>query len=330
MLKIWTIMICVSLAAPATGQQIAAPEPQTGEISGTVVDVNDDIIPGAIVDLDGPLGEHRTSVASDNGSYGFRELKPGMTYHVTISANGFVKWTSPAIVLNPGQFEFLTGSRLEIAGGVTSVTVFASPDQIAVEQVKIEEQQRVFGFIPNFYVVYDSNPAPLTTKLKFKLALRADTDPVTFIGVAFLAGIDQAANTPDYVLGAKGYGQRFGAIYAGGFTDIMFGGAILPSLLHQDPRYYYQGTGTNRSRALHAIASPFVCKGDNGRRQPNYSTIGGDLVSASISNAYYPATNRGAGLVFSNVLINTAEREVADLVQEFVLRKFTPGTKNRN
>jgi hypothetical protein len=76
----------------------------------------------------------------------------------------------------------------------------------------------------------------------------------------------------------------------------MIGGAILPSLLHQDPRYFYQGTGTKKSRALHALSNSFVCKGDNGRRQPNYSSIGGDLASAAISNAYYPASNRGVGL----------------------------------
>ncbi len=295
MLKIWAIMICVSLAAPATGQQITAPAPQTGSISGTVIDVNGDIISGAIVDLDGPLGEHRTSVANDSGSYEFRYLTPGISYHVAISANGFVKWTSPAVVLNPGQSVFLTDSWLEIAGGVTSVTVSASPAQIAVEQVKLEEQQRVFGIIPNFYVVYDANPAPLTTKLKFSLALKASIDPVTFLGMGFLAGINQAADTPDFGQGAKGYGQRFGAAYTDGLTDIMIGGAIFPSLLHQDPRYFYQGTGTKKSRTFHALSSPFICKGDNGQWQPNYSSVGGDLVSGAISNAYYPTTKSRSG-----------------------------------
>jgi len=85
----------------------------------------------------------------------------------------------------------------------------------------------------------------------------------------------------------------------------MIGGAILPSLLHQDPRYFYQGTGTTKSRVLHAVSFPFICRGDNGRLQPNYSTIGGDLGSAAIANAYYPASNRGLGLFFGNFLIGT-------------------------
>ncbi len=255
---------------------------QAGSISGTVTDVNDDIIPGAIIVLEGPdKGARRTAVADDKGAFQIGDLKPGITYRVTISAKGFINWISPDILLSPGQQLFLTDNKLKTSGLVTSVTVYSSPVQIATEQVKVEEQQRVFGIIPNFYVVYDPNPAPLTTKLKFKLALRAATDPATFVGVGFFAGIDQAAHTPNFVEGAKGYGQRYGADYTDGFTDIFIGGAILPSLLHQDPRYFYQGTGTKKSRALHAILSPFICKGDNGRLQPNISSVGGDLAAGA-------------------------------------------------
>jgi hypothetical protein len=107
----------------------------------------------------------------------------------------------------------------------------------------------------------------------------------------------------------------------------MIGGAILPSVLHQDPRYFYQGAGTKKSRALHALSSPFVCRGDNGRPQPNYSTVGGDLAAAAISNAYYPASNRGAGLFLGNFLINTGQRAASNLAQEFILRRLTPKAK---
>jgi len=138
-----------------------------------------------------------------------------------------------------------------------------------------------------------------------------------------MAGVRQAARTPDYVLGAKGYGQRFGAEAADGISDILIGGAILPSILHQDPRYYYQGTGTTRSRLGHALSSPFVCKGDNGRWQPNYSSMGGDLASSALMDTYYPQSNRGAGMVFGQFAVSTAERELSGIVQEFVLRKVT-------
>jgi hypothetical protein len=196
--------------------------------------------------------------------------------------------------------------------------------------VKIEEKQRVLGIIPNFYVVYDPNPVPLTSKLKFQLALKTSTDVFTILGTGVLAAINQAGDTPNYVQGWKGYGERFGAAAADGFSDIMIGGAILPSLLHQDPRYYYQGKGTNKSRALHALASPFVCKGDNGRLQPNYSSMGGDLASSALLNIYYPKSNRGAGLVFQNFFLSTGERMMSSLVQEFLLPKLTPKRKPKN
>jgi hypothetical protein len=248
-----------------------------------------------------------------------------------VSANGFEKWASQPIVLAAGQFFDVTEIKLKLEGGVSSVTVYSSTEQIAAHQVELEEHQRILGFIPNFYVVYDSeNAVPLTTKLKFQMAYRVSIDPVSIVGAAALAGMNQAGDTPDYRQGAIGYGQRFGAAYADGLTDIMFGGAILPSLLHQDPRYFYQGTGTVKSRLLHAMANPFICRGDNGRPEPNYSSIGGDLISSAISNAYYPSSNRGANLVFANLLLSTGERTVSSIVQEFVLRKLTPSAKNQD
>ena len=190
-------------------------------------------------------------------------------------------------------------------------------------RVKAEEQQRIFGFIPNFYVEYDPNVAPLTTKLKFQLAAKVSYDPVTLAGVGLFAAANQAGDRPNYTEGAKGYAERYGAVYADGITDIMIGGAVLPSLLHQDRRYFYQGSGSSKSRAFHALRSSFVCKGDNGRWQPNYSTVGGDVASAALSNAYYPASNRGVGLFLSNFFIDTGQRAAANLAQEFILHRVT-------
>jgi Carboxypeptidase regulatory-like domain len=340
-----SVAVCISITAAAVAQQapgnippgeiyggttVAAPAPQSASISGTVVDSNGGIVPSARVILNGPTAaDQRAITANEYGGYVFADLKPGVTYHLKISANGFAGWTSPVIVLSPGQFFIETDSKLTILGGATSVTVYASQAQLAVEQVKLEEQQRVLGFIPNFYVAYDHHAAPLTAKLKFKLAWKAESDPVTVLGVGFVAGLDQAGSTPDYGGGAEGYSKRFGALYADGFTDIMFGGAILPVLLHQDPRYFYQGTGTTRSRLIHALASPFVCRGDNGKTEVNFSSMGGDLISGAISNAYYPESNRGPGLVFVNAGITTGGRMVNGVVQEFLLKRFTAGAKNR-
>jgi hypothetical protein len=312
------------MAAPLAAQDVNTPQPKAGYITGTVTDVNNDVLSGATVVLEGPgLKDPRKILSDDNGFFAFNELGPE-TYHVTVTAKEFADWKSPDIILNPGQYFILADCKLHIAEAVTTVSVAESSVEIATEEVKIEETQRVFGIIPNFYVVYDQNPAPLTTKLKFHLALKTSTDVVTFLGVGVLAAFNQAGDTPNYAQGWKGYGERAGAVAADGFSDIMIGGAILPSLLHQDPRYYYQGTGTNKSRVLHALSSPFVCRGDNGKRQPNYSSVGGDLGSAALSNLYYPASNRGAGLVFQNLALTTGERMLSSLVQEFILHRFTP------
>ena len=310
-------------AAPPTAEQI-------GSITGTVLDAQDELVPGAAVTLDGATpNDHRETFASDEGSFRFVGLKPG-SYRLTISANGFVTWTSPTIALGPGQYQVVQGIHLELVGNDTSVTVYASPQQLSTEQVNIALDQRVFGVIPNFYVAYDHNAPPLTAKSKFQLALRVSDDPITIAGVLFMAGVNQGVRIPDYRLGAEGYGERVGSVAADGFTDIFFGGAVLPALLHQDPRYFYQGTGTKTSRLLHALAGPFVCHGDNGHLEPNYSTVGGDIVSAGFSNLYYPRGDRTWTFFGENVMISTIERTASTVTQEFVLGHLTSKGKNRH
>jgi hypothetical protein len=325
----WILLGCLS-SIHLLGQQISAPEPQSGSITGTVEDIDGGLVPGATVSIDGPApSDHRTVTANEDGFFTLNDLRSAASLKITVNAKGFADWTSPAIILTPGQFLDMTEIHLSLADVATTVDAIM-PEQLALQQVKAEEKQRILGVIPNFYVNYDKNPMPLTTKLKYQLALKAATDPVTIAGVALVAGIYQAADTPNYVQGLKGYGQRFGATYADGFTDIMIGGAILPSLLHQDPRYFYQGTGTKTSRALHAISAPFVAKGDNGQWQFNYSSIGGDLASGAISNLYFPQSNRGASLVFTGALVSTGGRIANALAQEFLFHKITSTVKEQN
>ena len=318
-------------SAAANAALPSAPDASPAELNGTVTDANGDLIPGATIVLDGPdASSHQTQIANDSGFFQFPGLKPGGPYRVTVTANGFQNWSSDPITLASGQFFGVTEIKLKFDAGVSSVTVYSSTEQIAAQQVRLEEQQRVLGFIPNFYVVYDSAHAvPLTTKLKFQMAYKAASDPVSVIGAATLAGMNQAGDTPNYRQGAIGYGERFGAVYADGVTDIMFGGAILPSLLHQDPRYFYKGTGSTRSRVMHAISAPFICRGDKGQREINFSSMGGDLISGAISNAYYPESNRGASLVFTGFALSTGERMVSTVVQEFILKKLTPGAREQ-
>ena len=332
MLKKWLLLMSVMTALSAAAQDISASNPQLGTISGTVVDLNGALVQGATATLEGLVpSEKQITTANDSAAFEFRNIKLGVPYRVRVTANGFNEWDSPNIVLTPDQSVFfVTDVKLRLSGLESSVTVYASTRQVAVDQVHLAEQQRVLGSIPNFYAMYDSqNAVPLTTKLKFQLAMRVSVDPVTAMGVAFMAGVRQAKGTPNYVQGAKGYGQRVGAEAAGGFSDIVIGGAILPSLLHQDPRYFYQGTGTTRSRLGHALVSPFVCRGDNGRLQPNYSSMGGDLASAALMNTYYPQSNRGAAMVFGRFATSIAQRSLSGVMQEFVLPRITRGVKKQ-
>jgi hypothetical protein len=327
-------MIAISLTTvpPGIAEETSAPESNVGIVGGTVEDLDGAIIPKAELTLKCPVPcIAQTTMANDLGGFEFRNLALGVPYQVTATVSGFKEWTSLPILLTADRSSaLLTDVRLRLEE-VSSVTVYASREQIAAEQLRIEEQQRVLGILPNFYVVYDAkNAVPLSNKLKFILAMRVAVDPVTIAGVGILAGIQQAGNTPNYVQGAKGYGQRLGANAADGFSDILIGGAVLPSLLHQDPRYFYQGTGTTTSRLKHALFSPFVCRGDNGKPQVNFSSLGGNLASSALSNTYYPNSNRGPGLVFGNFAIGTAERMLSGVIQEFVLRRLTPSANKRH
>jgi hypothetical protein len=320
----------LAVTSEAIAQQVSAPAPQTGTLIGTVTDVNNDPVPGATVALEGPSdADHQSIETTDTGFFKLEHLNPGITYHVTIHAGGFEDWTSHEIILKPGEYTELTGIRLSIETAVTTVKAVVSTVEIATEQEREEEEQRVLGFIPNFYVVYDHDAAPLTSKLKFRLAFKTMTDPITILGSALVASVDQASNTYDYGQGWDAYAQRFGVNYANGLTEIVIGGAILPSILHQDPRYFYQGTGTTKSRIRHALINPFICRGDNGRQQFNYSSIGGYLASGAIANAYYPESDRGVGLVFSTAVLEIGADMASSLLQEFLLRKLTPSVKKR-
>lgn len=238
----WAFAILLFLLVVVAGaaQEISAPEPAAGTIIGTVLDTNGGVIPGATItlqDVSGSAVQHVT--AQDNGSFQISGVKPGVPFRISVAAQGFSGWTSSEVVLQPGQFFILTGVQLRIA--TVQVTVSAvTAEQLATQQVHDEEKQRVVGVIPNFYVEYDHNAPPLSPKLKFQLASRALVDPVTLAGFALGATFYQSARYPGYREGFEGYGQRLGSTFAGGYTNVLVGNAILPSLLHQDPRYFYQ------------------------------------------------------------------------------------------
>ena len=318
----------VILVVHLSAQSFEPASAKTGRILGTVVDTTDDPIPGATVVLQGPAGDRLTAVTKDDGAFVFDPAPADISYQVTVTAEGFADWSS-SITVEPGQDKTLTDVKLRILAVQRAVTVSYSEKEVAAQEFKAEEQQRIFRFIPNTYVTYEPHPEPLTTGMKFHMAYKSLSNPAFFARTAARAGVQQAADTPDqWRQGAKGYGKRLGAGFADATTEGLIGNAILPSLLHQDPRYFYQGSGTKKSRALHAMLAAFICKGDNGSWQPNYSTWGGSLISSSISLAYYPSADRNARHVFGNFGIGMGLHVVGGLAQEFILSKFTSRGKH--
>lgn len=312
-------------AGPAGEQQ--AGQRTIGNVTGTVVDQSGAVVAGARVTL--ATGDANLQMLSgDDGQFTFNDVAAG-PFQITVTLAGFAPQKYSGTLMT-GDFFFVPPIALTVATEETEVHVGLPPTELAEAQIKEQEKQRVFGVIPNFYVTYIPNAAPLAPRQKFELAWKTLGDPVTFVIVGATAGLEQAQNQfKGYGQGAQGYGKRYAANYADSVTSTLLGGAVFPSLFKQDPRYFYKGTGSTRSRILYALANSVICKGDNGRWQFNYSALLGGLVSGAISNAYYPPDARGAGLLFEGEGIGIGTSAASNLVQEFLIPKLTPNLPHR-
>jgi hypothetical protein len=188
------------------------------------------------------------------------------------------------------------------------------------------EHQRILWIIPN----YRSSPTlanykPLTTKEKFKLASKEAFDPGTFLLAGAIGGISQARNdSPSFGQGGAGYGRYFGTAYGDLVIGDFMTGAIYPSLLHQDPRYFRRGTGSGLSRLAYAMGQIFWTHTDSGGTQFNYSETLGNSTAVAISNAYYP-DNRDAASAASRLGVQLGLDMAGNVLKEFwpdVSRKF--------
>jgi len=270
----------ILLVAQACAAQTAS---TLGTLRGAVTDSSGAVVGAAIISLQAAGSTaQRTTVTDETGSFHFLDVAPG-GYTLTIKAEGFADWNTEVSVVS-GENPPLPPVALQIAPSVTKVDVGLPPHELAMEQVHAEEKQRLLWIIPNFYVSYASNPAPLTAAQKFHLGLRTLIDPETILSNAAGAGIEQWRNTTDrqFGQGMEGYGKRFGVDYAATVTHVLIGHTLTQSVFHQDPRYFYKGTGSFGSRFLYAIGTAFVAKGDNGHWQPDYSDMLGGLAAREI------------------------------------------------
>jgi hypothetical protein len=224
---------------------------------------------------------------------------------------------APAIAQEPSQpapsqsqpSSSATPATTPSAGASQSLPDKPQPAAPAKDQKNVQHEQqtgtskdRIFWTMPNFLTVEDAdNIPPLSSGQKFKVVGRSLIDPSEFVLIGFVAGLGQASNSdPSYGQGAQGYAKRYGTAYGDNAIENFMASAVLPSLLHQDPRYYQLGRGGFRRRAGHAIERVFITRSDSGNRQFNYSEIFGSGIAASISTySYHPSQDRNFSTVAS-------------------------------
>jgi hypothetical protein len=330
LLRWFALAPCLMAGLPRTSaaQLPSAPAPQSrstsGSISGFITDRDGDSIPQARValTLESAAADTLTVVTETDGAFTFASIPPG-PFKLSVTAAGFSP-RQTASELHSNESLDLPAIALNAADS-TDIRVTATQSEIAEAQVHLEETQRVLGFFPNFYVSYVSDPMPLTPKQKYQLALHTLIDPVSFVLNGVTAAAEQADNIYDWGQGAQGYAKRYAAAYGTFLTSDMLGNAVLPVLFKQDPRYFYKGTGSVRSRILYAIANTVICKGDNHHWQPAYAGILGGLTATEISNVYYPSSNRtGPRLLFEGTAIGLGTSAIQNVIQEFLVRRLTP------
>ena len=299
----------------------------TCTITGTVLDTNDDVVQDAHVVLSDRSGAARDMQSGPNGQFAFSALPSG-SYKIVVTGNGMGTYVSPWITTEPGDVRIVSHVVLPVAAATTSITVNGNREvinqELANEQVEIAEAQRVWKVFPNFYSNYDWNAPPMGAKQKFRLAFRSMIDPMAFAGAAGIAGYEQYYNLfPGYGRGIQGYFKRYGAAYTNDFSARMLSSGLFASIFHQDPRYFYKGTGSFQSRTMYAISCAVITRNDSGRMRPNYSHVLGVFAAAALSNLYYPKASRGLRLTLVNGAVETAGNSGTNIVREFILKGIT-------
>ena len=326
LLSIFTL----ALISTASGQAVPRVDEMNDKsmsVAGSVTDQRGDPIRGATVSLRQLAAENAKAAPADDDGYFVISADPG-AFDLQLSAPGFAAKTVHG-ELSGNQRLDLGKVKLTIETGAAEVIVTVTKEELALEQVRVEEGQRIFGIVPNFFVTYDHNAVPLPARQKYELALRTLIDPETISVDLLSSGLQQkTGGLKGYGAGADGLAKRFASSYGTGSIDTLLGSAVLPSLFKQDPRYFYKGEDSPQRRALYAMSMSILCKGDNGHWQYNYSGLLGGLAAGGISNLYYPPANRnGLNVTLENTAIGIGTSAISNLFQEFLLRRFTRNAK---
>jgi Carboxypeptidase regulatory-like domain len=317
------LLLLAGDARISAAQATDADDPQAATVAGSVLDPSGGAVGGARVTLTFTDGTRsRIETSGIDGRFTFVHVAPG-SYVVGVQAPGFAPVATPPFTLTPRDRFTVPPIRLAIEDVTASVTV-RPVEAIAEEQIKAQEQQRLFGFVPNFYVTYIPDAAPLTSRQKFSLASRHTFDWTSFAGATVSAAVQQAVGAHSgYGRGASGYAKRWAASFANERSNDLLSHYVFASVFHQDPRYFYQGTGTTRSRLRHALSYAYAARSDSGKTMPNYAYLLGGMGAAALSIAYYPRGERGPGLILTNAALGLIGRAGQAVVQEFVARRVT-------
>ena len=305
---------------PSAGGQLAAQQ-STGSISGTVVDESGAVVAGARVRLtregQSPIQE---TLSGNGGQFSFANLAPG-PFQITIISAGFATQTSSGI-LHSGENYVVPKYALAVATAFTDVEVGLTQTEVATEEIKIEEKQRVLGVIPNFYVTYDPHAVPLNSKQKFGLAWKTTVDPVSFVLTGGVAGVEQALNDfSGYGQGAQGYAKRYGAGYADLVTGTFIGSRHPAVASEARPALFLQG---NRQQAI----ADLVCDCQCGDLQGRQRTLAAELLEYPrkprcrryLKSVLSGSRSRGSGIN----LRNRAHRDWSNRRRQYLARICRP------
>jgi hypothetical protein len=297
---------------------------QQGSIRGTVTDSSGASVVQAkvVLSLEGRSPDQETQTG-DSGDFSFAGIAPG-DFTLSITAKGFASKTSSG-ELGSGQALDLPAIVLAVDTVTTEVNVTRTQTEVAEAQIEVQEHQRLIGILPNFFVSYDRDAAPLNARQKLQLTTKTWLDPAAFVVNGIIAGVWQAENThPGFGQGASGYAKRYGASFADYGTSLMLENFVTTTLFKQDPRYFYKGTGTKRSRALYAVSRTFICRGDNKRDQLCYSSLVDRFGTGFVTQYYFPAADRDStGTILQNSAIGIGIDAAAYLFQEFIAPRIT-------
>ncbi len=183
----------------------------------------------------------------------------------------------------------------------------------------LKQTPRIMGVLPNFTAVDSNTQLPrLSTREKFVVAMHDSVDYSSFLLVGGLAAKGLHSNaTPQLGTGAAGFGRYYWREFTDQVSGTFFTEAIIPTITHEDPRYYTLGKDGFFRRAYYAISRTVITKNDAGGEEFNISEVGGNAAEAPLSNFYYPSEERGFNKTAKNFATQTAITAGANVLKEF-------------